>query len=192
MRAFILVPIALILLSGCATPTPPANADVGKRAAAPAEPVADGRVPREDFATKPASGTDAAQETIRRLQANDPLLSVAAQSRFTSDTAYFAALTGTIILQKTSVQRSSASFASYKIGAIEIHALPDGRARVWAEFTNVGKDVRTPKVYCRFNDNDERIAPVWRTLPPTNPKQRRLISFESTDTNVSRVTVLVR
>ena len=193
MRAFILLPIALILFSGCATPTPPPAADdYGKRAAAPAEPVADGRTVREAFAAKSASGTVAALETIRRLQANDPLLSVAVKSRFANDSAYVEALTGTVILQSTAVQRSSATFASYKVGVIEIHALPDGRVRVWADFTNESKQARAPKVYCRFDDNNERIAPVWRTLPTTNPKQRRLISFESTDTNVSRVTVLVR
>lgn len=193
MRASLSFLAALILFSGCATPpTPPVSDDYGKRPAAPADPVADGRMAREDFAAKSASGTVAAQETIRRLQANDPLLSVAAQSRFAKDSAYVASLSGTVILQTTAVQRSSASFASYKVGAIEIHALPDGRVRVWAEFTNESKEARAPKVYCRFNDNNERVAPVWRTLPMTNPKQRRLISFESTDSNVSRVTVLIR
>jgi len=47
-------------------------------------------------------------------------------------------------------------------------------------------------VYCRFNDNDERVAPVWRTLPAMGSKQRRLASFESKDSDVSRVTVLVK
>ena len=49
-------------------------------------------------------------------------------------------------------------------------------------------------VYCRYNDNDndERVAPVWRTLPAMGSKQRRLASFESKDSDVSRVTVLVK
>ena len=72
------------------------------------------------------------------------------------------------------------------------YALPDGRVRVWAEFTNESKDSRTPMVYCRFNDNDERVTPVWRALPVMGSKQRRLASFESKDSDVSRVTVLVK
>ena len=76
------------------------------------------------------------------------------------------------------------------------YALPDGRVRVWAEFTNESKGSRTPMVYCRYNDNDndndKRVAPVWRTLPAMGSKQRRLVSFESKDSDVSRVTVLVK
>ncbi len=120
------------------------------------------------------------------------MLSVAAKSRFATDAGYTAALTGTVILQSAAVRRSSASFAIYRVGAIEIHALPDGRVRVWAEFTNESKGSRTPMVYCRFNDNDERVVPVWRTLPAMGSKQRRLVSFESKDSDVSRVTVLVK
>ncbi len=193
MRSLSIPAVLLLLITGCATPpTPPVPDDFGKRSAAPADPVSDGRMSREDFTEKSAAASVATQETVRRLQAGDPLLSVAVKSRFAADAGYIAALTGTVILQSTAVQRSSASFASYRVGAIEIHALPDGRVRVWAEFTNESKDVRTPMVYCRFNDNDERVAPVWRALPALGSKQRRLISFESKDSNVSRVTVLVK
>jgi len=38
----------------------------------------------------------------------------------------------------------------------------------------------------------EREVPAWTTLPSLAPGKRRLVSFESTDNNVSRVTVLIR
>jgi hypothetical protein len=194
MRPLAIPAVLLLLITGCATTptTPPALGDNGKLPAAPADPVADGRISRGNLEEKSVAGPAAGQETVRRLQAGDPLLSVAAKSRFATDADYTASLTGTVILQSTAVLRSSASFAIYRVGAIEIHALPDGRVRVWAEFTNESKDSRTPMVCCRFNDYDERVAPVWRALPVTASKQRRLVSFESKDSNVSRVTVLVK
>jgi hypothetical protein len=194
MRPLAIPAVLLLLITGCATTptTPPALGDNGKLPAAPADPVADGRISQGNLEEKSAAGPTAGQETVRRLQAGDPLLSVAAKSRFATDAGYTAALTGTVILQSAAVRRSSASFAIYRVGAIEIHALPDGRVRVWAEFTNESKDSRTPMVYCRFNDNDERVTPVWRALPVMGSKQRRLVSFESKDSNVSRVTVLVK
>lgn len=146
MRGCFFVLFSVVLFSGCATPAvPPVDDDDGKRAAIPAEPVTDKRMARGDFAAKSAAGSVAAQATIRRLQANDPLLSVAVKSRLANDSADVAALAGTVILQTTAVQRSSASFATYRVGAIEIHALPDGRVRVWAEFTNDGKEARARK-----------------------------------------------
>lgn len=194
MRPLAIPAVLLLLITGCATTptTPPVPGDSGKLPAAPTGPVADGRVSRGNLEEKSAAGPASAQETVRRLQEGDPLLSVAAKSRFATDAGYTAALTGTVILQSAAVRRSSASFAIYRVGAIEIHALPDGRVRVWAEFTNESKGSRTPMVYCRFNDNDERVVPVWRTLPAMGSKQRRLVSFEAKDSDVSRVTVLVK
>ena len=146
---------------------------------------------REAFANASLM-TTAAEETVRRLRANDPALNVTKKSQFSNDPAYVASATGAVILQSSAVQRSSASFASYRMGSIEIHALPDGRVRGWADFTNAGKDARVPKVYCRFNEIKEREVPAWTTLPSLAPGKRRLVSFESTDNNVSRVTVLIR
>ncbi len=194
MRSAVIVSsMVLLILSGCASapetaPTsaakPPADESLGHAAGA--------RMGPEAFAANSVVGSAAAQETVRRLQANDPLLSVASKSKFREDPAYSESLTGSVILQSSAVQRSSASFASYRVASIEIHALPDGRVRVWSDFTNTGKDARVPKVYCRFNDNNERELPVWRTLPSLKPGERRLVFFDSKDANVSRVTVLIR
>lgn len=186
-RIFILSSVAL-LLAGCATDTAVPTVE---KPAVGLGVNSGGRMDREDAATT-AVATVAAQETVRRLQANDPLLSVAVKSRFKLDPAYRESLGGSVILQSETVQRSSASFATYRVGAIEIHALPDGRVRVWADFTNTGKDGRAPRVYCRFNDNNDRALPVWRTLPVLAPGKRQLVFFDSTDANVSRVTVLIR
>jgi hypothetical protein len=191
-RLFASVLAAALLLgwTGCestpaAAPTPVAKPDATSLGAG-------GRMDREAFANASLVTSAAAEATVRRLRANDPLLNVAQKSRFLDDPAYVAAAGGTVILQSSAVQRSSASFASYRMGTIEIHALPDGRVRVWADFTNAGKDARVPKVYCRFNEIKEREVPTWTTLPSLAPGKRRLVSFESTDNNVSRVTVLIR
>lgn len=184
--------VLLLVLSGCASAPETAPASAAKPAAESPGQVVVAQVGTEASTATTAAGSAAAQETVRRLQANDPLLSVASKSKFREDPAYSESLTGSVILQSSAVQRSSASFASYRVVSIEIHALPDGRVRVWSDFTNAGKEARVPRVYCRFNDNNEREEPVWRTLPSLKSGERRLVFFDSKDANVSRVTVLIR
>ncbi len=183
---------ALLIFSGCAGAPETAPASAARPAGESLGQVAGARMGPEAFTATSAAGSAAAQETVRRLQANDPLLSVASKSRFREDPAYSESLTGSVILQSSAVQRSSASFASYRVALIEIHALPDGRVRVWSEFSNTGKEARVPRVFCRFNDNNERDVPAWRTLPSLKSGERRLVFFDSKDANVSRVTVLIR
>ena len=186
-------PLPILMVSffsgGCAT-APEASPPV---ASTPAVAVPVGAAPAEyeKAPNETAPGSVAAEETARRLQAGDSALVIAARSRFQAYPTYIASLAGSVILQANTVQRSSATFSRYVVLAIEIHALPDGRVRVWAEFANEGNESRVPRVYCRFNENSDAL-PVWRTLPVIGPDKRRLISFDSKDANVSRVTVLVR
>jgi hypothetical protein len=187
MRSAVIVALlALLNFSGCASAPETALASVVKPA---------GESPGQAAQTGPGAftaGSAAAQETARRLQANDPRLSVASKSGFREDPAYSESLAGSVILQSSVVRRSSAWFAVYRMASIEIHALPDGRVRVWSDFSNTGKVARVPQVYCRFNDNNEREVPAWRTLPSLKSGERRLVYFDSEDANVSRVTVLIR
>ena len=191
MHARVVLFSVILTVAGCAHgPEPPAAGS--SKPAVMLGVNTGGRMEREESSVTSAAGSAAAQETVRRLQANDPRLSVATKSRFKEDPEYRDSLTGSVILQSETVQRSSASFASYRVSAIEIHALPNGRVRVWCDFNNASKDLRVPRVYCRFNDNNEREVPVWQTLPRVKPSERRLVFFDSKDSTVSRVTVLIR
>jgi len=197
MRFFLPTLLVSLVLGGCAT-APEASPPVAATpAAAPAATAPAAAVPtkRENAPTEIAPvetvASSAAEETARRLRAGDPALVVAVKSRFLGYPSYIASLAGSVILQDTTVQRSSATFSRYTVLAMEIHALPDGRVRVWAEFANESKETRAPRVYCRFDEKSDAL-PVWRTLPVIGPDKRRLVSFDSKDGNVSRVTVLVR
>ena len=83
----------MVGLTGCEstpapTPTPAAKPDATQLGAG-------GRMDREAFANASLVTSAAAEETVRRLRANDPLLNVAQKSRFLDDPAYVAAAGGT-------------------------------------------------------------------------------------------------
>jgi hypothetical protein len=173
--------VLMFLVAGCAS---------APKAISPGVPPAAAEAPV--VVKAPETASVAAQETVRRLLANDPTLNVAAQSRFLGYPSFVASLGGSIILESTAVQRSSASLSIYRVRAIEIHALSSGKVRVWAELANTSKEALAPQVFCRFNTDTTDKFPVWQKLAVMKSGTKQLVAFESPTTDVSRVTVLVR